>query len=78
MPTYLVQAIICAVLFNVVTGIVAIVYSVRVNRKLAVGDWDGAAQASRRARTWCWVSFVIFLVFLLLIFSGAMPNPYKA
>jgi len=77
LPTYLAQAIICAVLFNVVAGVVAIVYSVQVNRKLGVGDWDGAVRASRRARTWCWVSVAIGLVFLLLIVSGTMPNPYS-
>jgi hypothetical protein len=63
--------------FNVIAGVVAIVYGVQVNRKLAGGDWDGAVRASRRARTWCWVSVVIGLAFLLLIVSGAMPNPYS-
>jgi hypothetical protein len=76
LPTYLPQAIVCAVLFNLVAGIVAIVYAVQVNKKLAAGNWDGAARASRLARTWCWISVAIGVVFLLLLLSGAIRNPY--
>jgi Interferon-induced transmembrane protein len=77
-PNYLVQAILCTIVFNVLAGVVAIVYSVQVNRKLTAGDWDGAARASRLARTWCWVSVVVGVVFLTLILSGIVPNPYAA
>jgi Interferon-induced transmembrane protein len=65
------------VIFNPLAGVVAIVYGVQVNRKLTVGDWDGAARASRLARTWCWVSVAVGVVFLALILSGAIPNPYR-
>lgn len=76
LPNYLPQAIICAVVFNLVAGIVAIVYAVQVNKKSAAGDWDGAVRASRLARTWCWISVVIGVVFLVLLLSGAIHNPY--
>jgi Interferon-induced transmembrane protein len=77
LPTYLVQAILCAVIFNVLAGVVAIVYSVQVNKKLAAGDWNGAARASRLARKWCWISVVVGVVFLTLILSGSIRNPYS-
>jgi Interferon-induced transmembrane protein len=75
-PNYRFQAILCTILFNVLAGVVAIYYSVQVSRKLTVGDWDGAARASRLAKTWCWVSVVVGVVFLALILSGIVPNPY--
>jgi hypothetical protein len=75
-PTYLVQAIVCAVLFNVVSGAVAIWFAVQTRRKTAAGDRDGAAVASRRARMWCWVSLVIGVVVGILIVTGTIPNPY--
>jgi hypothetical protein len=75
LPTYLIQAILCALVFNPLAGVVAIVYGVQVNRKLTVGDWDGAAWASRLPRTWCWVSVVVGVISLLLILSGAIPKP---
>jgi hypothetical protein len=76
-PTYLVQAILCAIIFNVLAGVVAIAYSVQVNKKLAAGDWNGAARASRLARTWCWVSVAIGVVILTLILSGSVRNPHS-
>jgi len=63
------------VVFNPVAGVVAIVYGFKVNRKLTVGDWDGAARASRLARTWCWVSVVVEVVILALVLSGSVPHP---
>jgi hypothetical protein len=63
------------VIFNALAGVVAIVYGVQVNRKLTVGDWDGAARASRLARTWCWVSVAVGLVVLALIILGMVPVP---
>jgi hypothetical protein len=57
-------------------GVVAVIYSVLVNRRLANGDWAGASRASRLARMWCLISLVIFAVGILLVWSGAIRNPY--
>jgi len=77
-PNYMAQAIVLTVLSGVMIccnclsllglpfGIVAIVYANQVNTHLAAGDTARAWQASRNARTWCWVSFGIFLFSLLL------------
>ena len=62
-PNYLVHAIVVTVLCCLPFGIVAIVYAAQVNGKLAAGDYDGALEASRKARTWCWVSFGVGLAF---------------
>jgi putative copper export protein len=59
-------------------GIVAVVYGVLVNRRLAAGDVDGATRASHLARTWCWISVVVGAVVLLLIATGAVHNPYAS
>jgi succinate dehydrogenase/fumarate reductase cytochrome b subunit len=75
-PTYLVQAIVCALVFNALSGVVAVVYGLQVRGKLAKGDLDGAARASRRARIWCWVSVVVGVPFLILLATGAIHNPY--
>ena len=34
-------------------GIVAIVFSTQVNKKLAMGDYAGAVEASNKAKLWC-------------------------
>jgi hypothetical protein len=57
-------------------AIVAIVYGLQVNRRLSVGDVDGATRASHLARTWCWISVVVGVVLLLLLASGVLRNPY--
>ncbi len=75
-PSYLLQAVLCTVLLFPVGGIIAIVYGVRVNRRLAVGDWDGASHASRLARTWCWISVAVGFIGLGLVAAGVFPNPY--
>lgn len=76
-PNYMPQAIIltvlsglmiccnCISLLGLPFGIVAIVYANSVNTHLASGDIPMAWQASRNAKTWCWISFGIFLLSLV-------------
>lgn len=73
MPNYLVPAVLCTVLTLV--GLVAVTYAVLSKRKLAVGDIDGALRASQTARSWCWVSLIVFLTVLLLVVTGVMQMP---
>ena len=77
-PNYLVYAILCTVFCCLPLGIVAIVFAAQVNGKLAAGDYQGAVSYSQSARTWCWVSFwlgvipiVIWLLIVLLMGAGA-------
>jgi len=65
-PNYLVQAILVTLFCCLPFGIVAIVFAAQVNAKLAAGDFDGALYYSNNARTWCWVSFWLALVPMVL------------
>lgn len=78
-PNYLAQSITIAVLgtccwiLPTVLAIPAIVFGSQVNSKLASGDPMGAAEASRNAKIWCWVSFgsmaLIAFAWLAILFA---------
>ncbi len=46
-------------------GIVAIVFSNKVNAALRQGDIDGARRASATAKTWCWVATALAIIGLV-------------
>lgn len=70
-PNYLAWSIIATVLATCLccplglVGIVAIVFSSKVNTLLNQGDIDGARRASNNAKTWCWVATALAIVGLL-------------
>lgn len=51
---------------SLITGIVAIVFSSKVNGLLNQGDLDGARRASAQAKTWCWVTTALAIIGLLI------------
>lgn len=57
-PNYLIQSILATLCCCLPLGIVAVVYSARVNSKLAAGDVAGAQVASKRAKTWAIVALI--------------------
>lgn len=67
-PSHLAWSIVVLVLCFWPTGIPAVVYATQVDNKLAYGDVAGAWESSRKAKTWCWVSFGIFAGLILLWF----------
>ena len=73
-PNYLVQSILVTLFCCVPFGIVCIVYAAQVNTKLAAGDYTGAVETSKKARTWCWISFGTglgwFVIWLLFVVFG--------
>lgn len=75
---YLVWAIIVTVLCCLVGGIVALVYSSKVQTLYSQGDYEGALRASNNAKNWCIGSAVVGLVGSLLygglIFAGALSE----
>jgi hypothetical protein len=75
LPNYLPWAILSLLVFWP-GGVVAIVYGMQVNRRLAAGDVDGATRASRLARAWGWISVAVGVVVGLLVASGALPKPH--
>lgn len=71
-PNYLAFSIISTVLATCLCcplgliGIVAIVFSSKVNTLLNQGDIDGARRASAQAKTWSWVAAALALIGLLI------------
>jgi len=49
-----------------ITGIVAIVFSAKVNTLVNQGDLDGARRASANAKTWCVVTSVLAAIGLVI------------
>jgi hypothetical protein len=66
---YLVQAILVTIFCCVPFGIPAIVFAAQVNSKLEGGDYAGAVEASKKAKIWCWVSFLIGLGIVVVYLS---------
>ena len=72
-PNHLAWAIIATVLAPCLccplglVGIVAIVFSAKVNGLLAQGDIAGAQRASANAKTWCWVATALAIIGLLWV-----------
>lgn len=71
-PNYLAWSIIVTVLslclcciVGTIPGIVAIVFSAKVNTLLGQGDLAGAQRASNTAKTWCWVTTGLCIIGLL-------------
>jgi hypothetical protein len=78
---YLVFSILVTVFCCWPLGIVAIVYAASVNSYLGSGDIRGAREASNNAKMWCWISFWLGLVPLLiagiwLVFAAVMVSTY--
>jgi Interferon-induced transmembrane protein len=81
-PNYLPQAILTTLFCCLPFGVVAIVYAAQVNSKLQAGDYEGAMQASKNARTWCWASFgtglaVMVLYFILVFVAALVQTPTR-
>jgi hypothetical protein len=71
-PNYLVPAILATLFCCLPFGVVAIIYAAQVDGKLQAGDYDGAVQASTKAKLWSWVSFGAGLAILVLYVLAAI------
>ena len=77
-PNYMVWSILSTLFCCLIGGIVAIVYSSKVNTKLAQGDIEGAKAASKAAKGWNIANLVVgFVLPLLFILATAIPNFMK-
>lgn len=72
-PSNLVWAIVSTILCCLPTGIVAIVYACKVDNLYLMGDYQGAVEASNKARNWAIggliASVVFYFVYILVLFS---------
>ena len=75
-PNYLVYSILCTICCCLPFGVVAIIYSAKVNDKFARGDYEGARKASEAARLWCWLA-VIFGVLSNVGAAFIFPSIFK-
>ena len=77
-PNYMVWSILSTLFCCLIGGIVAIVYSSKVNTKLAQGDIEGAKAASKAAKGWNIANLVVGFIFPFLIcMATAIPNFVK-
>jgi hypothetical protein len=82
-PNHLAWAIISTVLATCLccplglVGIVAIVFSSKVNGLLARGDIEGARRASANAKTWCWVATALAIIGILYGFYAVSTGQYQ-
>lgn len=69
-PNHLVLAIVATVVSFffccIPFGLVAVVFSVQVNQRLARGDFEGAKLASERTKQWAWICIGIALALFVL------------
>ena len=77
-PNYLDQAILATIFCCLPFGIPAIVFAAQVNKKLAVGDYAGVLEKSRKAKTWCWVSFGVGLGFIIIFLLSSIGSIREA
>ncbi|MBD3825907.1 MULTISPECIES: CD225/dispanin family protein [Stenotrophomonas] len=68
-PNYLVWAILTTLFCCLPLGVVSIVYASQVDGRRAVGDLEGAYDASRKAGWWALASALVAPVLLLLWFG---------
>lgn len=77
---YLWQSIVCTLLCCWPLGIPAIVYAAQVNTKVGRGDIEGARQASKNAKMWCWIALggglLVATVYILLVVLGLIYSLY--
>ena len=66
-PTNLVWAIITTLLCSLPTGIVAIIYSLKVTNKYREGDIEGAKRASEIGAWWCIITIILGILSMPLI-----------
>ena len=65
--SYIVPSIICAVLFISPFGLVAFIYGILVKTRVKTGDAAGAMKASKRARLWMWIGYIVGVIVYYLI-----------
>ena len=68
----MVMAILTTIFCCLPLGIVSIVNAAQVNKKLATGDYNGAVQSAKQAKTWAMVAIGVGLVVIVLYFIGGV------
>ena len=55
------------------TGLVSLIYSLKVNNKIKEGDLESAIKYSKKAILWAWISlFAVIIILALKILGGTL------
>lgn len=74
-----ISVIACSIIPSTIFGIISIVYASKVNSKYNMQDYEGAARASKNAKTW-WivtiVSVVVLFIIGIILFTSAFGEEF--
>ena len=74
---YMVFSILTTIFCCIPFGIIAIVYSSKVSKLIAVGDFEGASNASRNSKIWniaALVSGIVLGIICILLYAGIFTS----
>lgn len=74
--SWLVPAVITTLCCFPITGVVAVYWAAQVRTRWALGDAAGAHRASRRARLWVLVGFVIYLAAVAVMIGTGSASTF--
>ena len=66
---FMAPAILCIIFLSLVFGIVSVVFASKVNKQWEAGDYDGAMDSARKARTWFWVGLGVGVFRYLILLT---------
>lgn len=55
-------------------GLISLIFALQVNSKAAAGDYQGAVNAAKQAKTWAIISIVVSLVWLVIALVFGVLN----
>jgi hypothetical protein len=67
-PTYLWQSIVCILICCWPFAIPAIVFGTKIKPAMEAGDYQAALEASKKAKMWCMVSFIVGIIVQAILF----------
>ena len=80
-PSYLVWSVLVTLFCCQLGGIISIIFSAQVSSRYARGDYEGAEESSRKARTWIIVSAIVggvcIVAYLIWIASFAAARGFS-
>lgn len=73
---WLVESILVTIFCCIPFGIAGIVFAAQVNSKYDAGDYAGAEKASKQAKTWTLISFIIGIASVLIGIAVALTSTF--
>ena len=73
-PSYMAPAVLVTILCCLPAGIVAVYFAAKVASYQAVGNRMMATRCSDKAKMWCWISGLLFLIWPVLLIAGIIAG----